>query len=122
MATVKEAVETVPYRDPIANYKMPEVHVSDTVRWFNDINNTEEYNAARVLKVGHRSIELIVDHSDGRVYRKFDVHHIGDPVIQGNIHLRENGGWDYSSQTLDFLELKHRVQMIEDVLTAETKK
>lgn len=112
------ATEKAPYTkaDFVAQWTPPEIHLGDIVLWYpdGDVNSTSP-SAARVIKVGIRSVDLVLE-GEFRQRHQHSVHYIRDPRMEENAEIRRYGGWDYSPATKQIHDLAARLKKLEDSL------
>lgn len=76
----------------MSNYKAPEAEVGDPVLWYTDANTTQRPSVGFVIQVDGNAVDIItLDENLPR--RRFEVHHLTDPVLKVNHEIRRNGGW-----------------------------
>ena len=94
----------------MADWKPPEVHIADSVLWYDSADTGSGGYAAIVAGVSSSGqVDLKLQRNSQIDELKMDVLHVSDPRLEKNDHLKEMGGWDFSRQHL-------RVQRISDLM------
>lgn len=79
-------------------FQLPEVHVGDSVVWIPPGGQDHNAFAATVVGFGNNSVSLKVSHNSPQDMFKHDVPHKDDPRLVENVHLREEGTFDFSHE------------------------
>lgn len=103
-----------------APYRMPSICVNDSVLWYDSGDTASPGHPAVILQVDADSVKLrIVGVGVTEPYRT-GVRHVSDPKLKQNHHVREAGGWEYSSSTRKLMDvvslassLSERVRQLE---------
>lgn len=76
----------------LQNYVMPSAMVGDPILYYAQANDSVEPSTGYVAKVDGRAVDVHVFHRGGMTFYP-EVHHMTDPLIRQNEHIRAYGGW-----------------------------
>jgi hypothetical protein len=92
------------------DWKPPEVHIADSVLWYDHADTGSGGYAAIVSGVSSSGqVDLKLQRNSQHDELRMDVLHVGDPRLKKNDHLKEMGGWDFS-------HLTRRIQRMSDLM------
>jgi hypothetical protein len=102
------------------DWKPPEVHIADSVLWYDHADTGRDGYAAIVTNVSSLGqVDLKLQRNSQNDEIKMDVLHISDHRLEQNDHLKEMGGWDFSHQ---HGRLQRLSDLMDEMITSQGKK
>lgn len=103
-----------------ATYKMPEVHLGQTVIWYDGGNIADRPFAAIVVGVGSETVSLaIVPAGSHNLMVRDGVRHVGDPNRRA-IKIEDAGAWDHTNEAYERQAAHDMIRQMWDALGGES--